>query len=96
MKKNYEIMLILDVQLTENEQLETINTIKEVIAAEDGEVKTHSDLGVRRLAYLINKKSNGHYHLMEFEGDTLKTIPALKNKLKFMTNVLRYLLVIKS
>ncbi|MBB6460815.1 ribosomal protein S6 [Flammeovirga kamogawensis] len=49
-------------------------------------------MGLRKLAYPIDKKSTGHYHLFEFKADP-SIIARFELELKRDENILRFLTV---
>lgn len=90
---NYELMFIIDPTLEEEAKNQTVETVKEIIAA-DGEVTNVDVWGMRKLAYLIEKKSEGYYVVVEFKGST--ALPKeLDRRLRISDNVIRHLIVNK-
>jgi small subunit ribosomal protein S6 len=71
MIKQYETVFILTPALSETQIKETATYFKNVILENGGEVIHEEDWGIKKLAYPIQKKSSGYYHLIEFrsEGD---------------------------
>ena len=68
----------------------TIEAVKEIIASE-GEVGNVDVWGMRKLAYPINKKSEGYYVVIEFKAEP--TLPKeLDRRLKISDNVMRHLI----
>ena len=72
---NYEVLFIIDPALEDDKKEAAIETVKEIIAAE-GEVKNVDVWGMRKLAYPIQKKSEGYYVVIEFQGNP--SLPTLK------------------
>lgn len=62
----YEILLLLDVDLSEERQNEIIARAREHVEGSGGTWERHDPWGRRRLAYEIDKKPEGVYHLLEF------------------------------
>lgn len=88
---NYELMFILDPALEDAAKEETIETVKGIIATE-GEVENVDVWGMRKLAYLIQKKSEGYYVVIKFKAQP--TLPKeLDRRLKISDNVMRHLIV---
>ncbi|MCQ2547839.1 MAG: 30S ribosomal protein S6 [Clostridia bacterium] len=88
---NYEVMFIMNPALDDATKAEVVEMVKTVIAA-DGEVVEVSDLGMKKLAYPIEKKNEGIYTLVTFKGNT--TLPAeLNRRLKISENVMRHIIV---
>lgn len=90
---NYEVMFIIDPTLEEEARDAVIETVKGIIDA-DGQAGETDIWGMRKLAYPINKKSEGFYVVMQFEGNT--TLPKeLDRRLKISDNVMRHIIINK-
>ena len=90
---NYEVMFIIDPALEDDAKEATIETVKGIIAA-GGEVGNVDVWGMRKLAYPIQKKSEGYYVVIEFKAEA--TLPAeLDRRLKISDNVMRHLIINK-
>ena len=90
---NYEVMFIIDPALEDDAKEATIEAVKGIIAAE-GEVGNTDVWGMRKLAYPIQKKSEGYYVVIEFKAEP--TLPKeLDRRLKISDNVMRHLIVNK-
>lgn len=90
---NYEVMLILDPALEDDKKDATVETVKGIIEAE-GEVGNVDTWGMRKLAYPIQKKSEGYYVVIEFKAQP--TLPKeLDRRLKISDNVMRHMIVNK-
>ena len=63
---DYEILLLLDPELSEEKQAETIARARELIEKGGGTVDRHDVWGRRKLAYEIDHKADGSYHLLLF------------------------------
>ena len=90
---NYEVMFIIDPALEDDAKEATIEAVKGIIAAE-GEVGNTDVWGMRKLAYPIQKKSEGYYVVIEFKAGP--TLPKeLDRRLKISDNVMRHLIINK-
>ncbi len=90
---NYEVMFIINPTLEDEKKDATIETVKEIIAA-DGEVGKVEVMGLRKLAYPIQKKEEGYYVVVEFAGNP--TLPKeLDRRLRISDNVIRHLIINK-
>ncbi len=90
---NYEIMFILDPILEEEAKNAMIETVKEIIDA-DGQSGKVDVWGNRKLAYPIQKKNEGFYVVVEFQGNP--TLPKeLDRRLRISESVMRHLIVNK-
>ena len=65
---NYEVMVILDDALEEEAKNATVQSVKDIIAAEGGEVTKEDIWGTKKLAYPIQKKNEGYYAVIEFQA----------------------------
>ena len=87
---NYEVLFIIDPALEDEKKEATIEAVNEIIAAE-GEVGNVDVWGMRKLAYPIQKKSEGYYVVIEFKAEP--TLPKeLDRRLKISDNVMRHLI----
>ena len=87
---NYEVLFIIDPTLDDEKKEATIEAVKEIIAA-DGEVGNVDVWGMRKLAYPIQKKSEGYYVVIEFQGNP--SLPKeLDRRLRISDNVMRHLI----
>jgi small subunit ribosomal protein S6 len=87
----YEILLMLDPDLSEERQNEIVTRIRELVER-GGTWVRHEPWGRRKLAYEIQKKTDGVYHLLEFDA-TPETLEELSRVLKITDGVLRHLAV---
>ena len=86
----YEILLLLDPELAEDKQAEIVGRLKTLIEKGEGTFERHDVWGRRRLAYPIDKKEEGVYHLLSFTA-TAETLDELSRVLKIDDDVLRHL-----
>ena len=87
---NYEVLFIIDPALEDEKKEATIEAVKEIIASE-GEVGNVDVWGMRKLAYPIQKKTEGYYVVIEFKAE--HTLPKeLDRRLKISDNVMRHLI----
>ena len=62
--RNYENLVIVKPTLTAEEIQANIKAIEEVITSNGGEIATTSQMGMRKLAYPIDKNERGFYHVI--------------------------------
>lgn len=65
----YETMIIFDATLSEEERTASLEKFKELIAA-NGTIEKVDEWGKRKLAYEIDKKTEGYYVLINFQSAT--------------------------
>jgi small subunit ribosomal protein S6 len=87
---DYEILLMLDPDLPEERQEEIVKRIRDLAERGGGTWAGQDVWGRRKLAYEIDKKPDGVYHLLSFaaEADTLDEISRV---LKIDDGVMRHL-----
>ena len=78
MLNQYETVFIATPVLSESQMKEAVAKYTDLIRNNNGEVVYEEDWGLRKLAYPIQKKTTGFYHLIEFKAqpefvDTLET-----------------------
>lgn len=73
MTRSYESMIILDPTMTQDEIEKENSKILDFIKENGGEVIKTDVWGKRRLAYLINKKSEGFYLINYFQFESRNT-----------------------
>lgn len=91
----YEVTVILSAKLEEEARAEMIERIKGYIVRYNGSVGEIEEWGKKRLAYEIQRQTEGFYYIINFEGD--QTTPnGLESELRIIEPVLRYLVVRKA
>jgi small subunit ribosomal protein S6 len=66
--RNYETVFILTPVLNEAQVQETIEKFSQVLKENSADIINIENWGLKKLAYPIQKKSTGYYHLVEFSG----------------------------
>jgi small subunit ribosomal protein S6 len=70
MINQYETVFIATPVLSEAQFKEAVDKISAFITENGGEIIHQEDWGLKKLAYPIQKKSTGFYHLIEFKAET--------------------------
>ncbi len=86
--RHYEIMVILDGSLEERTVAPSLDTFLNVIRNAGGSVEKLDVWGRRRLAYEINKKSEGIYAVIDLHA-TPAAVAELDRQLRLNESVLR-------
>ena len=90
--RTYEVMYIVD----PDTPVDTIGKLNEAVGKlvekEGGTVVRMDDIGIRRLAYPIQKKEDGHYVLFEIEGSG-QEIAELERRMRVNDMIIRYITV---
>ena len=71
MLNHYETVFITTPVLSEIQVKEAVEKFKAVITENGGNIEHEEAWGLRKLAYPIQKKTTGFYHLIQFEGEVL-------------------------
>lgn len=88
--RNYEFTVIFD--SNEEKMKEGLKFVTEALAKVGAEITKQEDLGVKTLAYQINKQEKGHYVYFELSADP-STIASLSHEFQLSTLVLKFLFV---
>ena len=86
----YEILLLLAPELSEEKQTEIVDRVRTLIEQGGGTVERHDPWGRRKLAYPIAKQEDGIYHLLDFTAEP-ETLDELTRVLKIDDDVLRHM-----
>ena len=89
---DYEILLLLDAELPEERGAEILARIRERVEADGGTWDAHEPWGRRKLAYEIDHKAEGVYHLLLFTSSP-ETLEEISRVLKITDGVVRHLAV---
>jgi small subunit ribosomal protein S6 len=88
----YEVMYIAQPEM-DAEGVSKLNTaISKVIEKEGGKIIKLEEMGLRKLAYPIKKKTDGHYTLFEIEGSG-KEIAELERRMRVNDSIMRFMTV---
>ena len=85
---DYEILLMLDVELPEERASEIIARVRERVETDGGRWDGHEPWGRRKLAYEIDHKTDGIYHLLLFAA-LPATLAEVSRVLKITDGVMR-------
>jgi small subunit ribosomal protein S6 len=86
----YEILLILDARLTDEEAAAHFEQLAEILRAQGAEVAKIDNWGKRRLAYDIQKQREGTYAVLEVSAEP-SMVREFERQLRLNENVLRFL-----
>ncbi|HEU5449728.1 MAG TPA: 30S ribosomal protein S6 [Acidimicrobiia bacterium] len=84
----YEVMVILDPDLEERTVAPSLDTYLNVVRKDGGSIEKVDVWGRRRLAYEINKNSEGIYAVVELQAEPA-TVTELDRQLSLNESVLR-------
>ena len=88
----YELAVVVNVKLEDEERAAVIEKVKEYIVRFGGTVTDVEEWGKKRLAYEIQKMKEAYYYFIHFESET--TTPGeIEERIRIMDGVIRYLCV---
>ncbi len=92
--RDYELTLVIDPDLTSENQKKLINKVKKFVEDIKGKVEKIDDWGKKELAYPIKKKNMGSYFLCQINLPE-DGVDKLDKKLKVEEEIIRFLQVKK-
>ena len=88
----YELAVVVNAKIEDDARTATIEKVKEYITRYNGTITNVDDWGKKKLAYDIQKMSEGYYYFIQFDAEA--DCPAeVERHVRIMENVLRYLCV---
>ena len=88
----YETLFVVKPTLTDEETASQIAKIKEIVTKNGGELLATNDMGMRKLAYQVEKNDRGYYTVLFYKAEgTL--ISELERNLKINEDVIKFLTV---
>lgn len=88
----YEIMFIVNPDIGEDEREKLISRLKNTISKNKGDIIRLDDMGIKSLAYKIQKKFRGHYFLVYLEGPGAM-VSEVERFFKLDENIVRFVIV---
>ncbi|MCJ8208719.1 30S ribosomal protein S6 [Mucilaginibacter sp. RS28] len=90
--QQYETVIILTPLLSEDAAKEAVAKFSKILTDNGAEIIQEDNWGLRKLAYPIQKKSTGYYHLTEFKAPG-ELISKLEIEYKRDERVMRFLTI---
>ena len=91
--RQFEVTFIVDPVLSDDEIKSTAKNYTDLITNEGGVVVQLDEMGLRQLAYPVNKRNTGVYFGLEFQSEAGALIPKLELSMKRDERILIYLTV---
>lgn len=88
----YETLFVVKPTLTEEETTAQIEKVKAVLIKENAEILATDDMGMRKLAYPVQKNNRGYYTILFYKASG-ETIAELERNLKINEEVIKFLTV---
>ncbi len=93
--RNYELVILFDPNLQDEEKKALLEKIHQTINTNQGKIIKITEWGKRKLAYEIKKFQEALYVVIDFELEP-NNIANLENSIRFEEKIIRYLLVLGS
>lgn len=91
--RQYEVTFIVDPVLSSDEAKATVDTYVNLLKDAGSTIVNIDNLGLRQLAYPINKRNTGVYHCVEFQPKDGSIIDAMELSFRRDERVMRFLAV---
>lgn len=92
--RTYELIFVVDPRVSDEEVVALTQEYKSMITSGGAEITTEENWGRRKLAYTINKMTEGKYVLLGITSDNGKTaLPEVEHRMRQNDKILRYLTV---
>lgn len=91
--RNYEVTFIVDPVLSGDEIKATAQTYADHLKEVSTKVIDVDEIGLRQLAYPLNKRTSGVYYSIEFQSETGDLIPKMELALRRDERIMRFLTV---
>jgi len=88
----YELMLIINPQLTDAEVGEAVEKAKKILTDEKGEVLAEDRLGRKKFSHPVGKNRDGFYVYMKVKAAP-ESVKAINHSLKLQETVLRAMMM---
>ena len=88
----YELALVVNAKIEDEAREAVLQAAKDLIARFGGVITNVDDQGKKKLAYEIQKTTEGFYYFIQFDAEA--TVPnEIEQRVRIMDNVIRYLCV---
>jgi small subunit ribosomal protein S6 len=92
--RTYELIFVVDPRVSDEEVVTMTQEYKQMIAHGGSEVTSEENWGRRKLAYPIEKLTEGKYVLLNIQSQAGKTsLPEVEHRMRQNDKILRYLTV---
>jgi len=90
--RNYENLVIVKPTLTAEEIQASVKAIEEVITSNGGEIAATDSMGMRKLAYPIDKNERGFYHVI-YSTIAPASISEIERRFRLNEELLRFVTI---
>lgn len=90
--RKYENLVIVKPTFTAEEILASVKAIEEIITSNGGEIATTDTMGMRKLAYPIDKNERGYYHVIYY-SIAPSAITEIERRFRINEDLLRFVTI---
>jgi len=90
--RNYENLVIVKPTLTAEEIQASVKAVEEIITSNGGEIAATSPMGMRKLAYPIDKNERGYYHVI-YSSIAPSAISEIERRFRINEDLLRFVTI---
>ena len=90
--RHYENLVVVKPTLTAEEIQANIKAIEEIITSNGGEIATTDAMGMRKLAYPIERNERGYYHVIYYTIAS-SAISEIERRFRINENLLRFITI---
>lgn len=89
----YEMTVVISTKLEEEGRTAELDKVKALIEKFGGTIANIDDAGKKKLAYEIQKMSEGYYYFITFDTDNVNAPSEIESQLRIMENIIRFMCV---
>jgi small subunit ribosomal protein S6 len=90
--RHYENLVIVKPTLTAEEIQSVIAVVEDIITSNGGEIAAKDAMGMRKLAYPINKNERGYFHVVYYSG-VPSSITEIERRFRINEELLRFVTI---
>jgi len=90
--RHYENLVIVKPTFTAEEIQASIKAVEEIITSNNGEIAATNAMGMRKLAYPINKNERGYYHVIYYSVAPA-AISEIERRFRINEDLLRFVTI---
>jgi small subunit ribosomal protein S6 len=94
MSKQYETVFILTPILSEAQAKDAVEKFTTIITANGASIVHEENWGLRKLAYPIQKKNSGFYHVVEYTVNEGNVVDILETEFRRDERILRFMTIV--
>lgn len=89
----YEMTVVVSAKLDEEGRTAELDKVKALVEKFGGKIDNIDDAGMKKLAYEIQKMSEGYYYFITFDTDNINSTRDIESQLRIMENIIRFMCV---